>query len=298
MAASNELKVGVLVLLAGIVLVGGTLYLREWQAGSGLRTWKVGFGQVGGLSNGDPVLVQGVRRGSVDDIQLRHGQVIVSLKVKKDVVLTRNSAVEITVLGLMGERVVNIAQGPPDVAEWPADSFFPGLYASGTTEVMGTLGPILINVDSALQSVRLVAEDMRASGALQHAVHNADRSVTEMSQMVTENRAQLHAAVSNLEASTTALRHFTDTRAAKMESTVDGFAAASDELKHITAQFDSASSRLNETAGRLQRGEGTLGKLSQDSTLYVEMRRTATELHDLVADIKKNPRKYIRLSVF
>jgi phospholipid/cholesterol/gamma-HCH transport system substrate-binding protein len=56
---------------------------------------------------------------------------------------------------------------------------------------------------------------------------------------------------------------------------------------------------------RLERGEGSLGKLTKDDQLYKEMndsvasmRRSANEIAELVADIKKNPKKYLNLRIF
>jgi hypothetical protein len=49
---------------------------------------------------------------------------------------------------------------------------------------------------------------------------------------------------------------------------------------------------------RLSRGEGTLGMLSRDSTLYREATLTVVQLRTLLADIQANPRRYFRYSVF
>ena len=57
-------------------------------------------------------------------------------------------------------------------------------------------------------------------------------------------------------------------------------------------------SGLDSAMSRLQRGDGTLGKLTMDSTLYVETTAAVSELRALLADIRVNPRKYFRFSVF
>jgi phospholipid/cholesterol/gamma-HCH transport system substrate-binding protein len=49
---------------------------------------------------------------------------------------------------------------------------------------------------------------------------------------------------------------------------------------------------------RLQAGQGTLGMLTRDSALYVETTETMRALHQLIADIQVNPRKYFKFSVF
>jgi phospholipid/cholesterol/gamma-HCH transport system substrate-binding protein len=50
--------------------------------------------------------------------------------------------------------------------------------------------------------------------------------------------------------------------------------------------------------GRMERGEGTLGRLSVDETLYVSMNSVALTLNALLADLQANPKKYINISIF
>jgi phospholipid/cholesterol/gamma-HCH transport system substrate-binding protein len=51
-------------------------------------------------------------------------------------------------------------------------------------------------------------------------------------------------------------------------------------------------------SGRVERGDGSLGKLVNDPVLYDDAKASVAELKALIADIKKNPRKYIHLSIF
>jgi phospholipid/cholesterol/gamma-HCH transport system substrate-binding protein len=51
---------------------------------------------------------------------------------------------------------------------------------------------------------------------------------------------------------------------------------------------------------RLEAGEGTAGKLLHDQQLYDNMNSAITELNGLLADIRKDPKKYlqVRVSIF
>jgi phospholipid/cholesterol/gamma-HCH transport system substrate-binding protein len=57
------------------------------------------------------------------------------------------------------------------------------------------------------------------------------------------------------------------------------------------------SAKVDEVVAGLNRGEGTAGKLLRDEALYENMNRAVTELRDLLADIRKDPKKYLRVSV-
>jgi phospholipid/cholesterol/gamma-HCH transport system substrate-binding protein len=60
----------------------------------------------------------------------------------------------------------------------------------------------------------------------------------------------------------------------------------------------SASARMDSTLARIEQGEGNLGKLSKDEQLYQNLQGSLGRLNELIADIQKNPRKYFSFSVF
>ena len=61
---------------------------------------------------------------------------------------------------------------------------------------------------------------------------------------------------------------------------------------------DASLKSLEEVTARLERGEGTAGKLLSDRELYDRLNRTVEDLNLLVKDIKENPKKYVKFSLF
>jgi len=59
-----------------------------------------------------------------------------------------------------------------------------------------------------------------------------------------------------------------------------------------------AVASLNTILGRMERGEGTLGRLSTDESLYEEVEATVRTLRELLADVKANPGRYLKIEVF
>ena len=62
-------------------------------------------------------------------------------------------------------------------------------------------------------------------------------------------------------------------------------------------RLSSNSTQLQAILARLERGEGTAGKLLSDTLLYRDARNLVTRLDSLVTDFQKNPRKYINLRI-
>ena len=69
-------------------------------------------------------------------------------------------------------------------------------------------------------------------------------------------------------------------------------------LERLTSRLDSLRATLQSVSGKVDRGDGSLGKLVNDPKLYDEAKATVTELKALIADIKANPKKYVNVRVF
>ena len=79
---------------------------------------------------------------------------------------------------------------------------------------------------------------------------------------------------------------------------VDKFASAADKMDVLASRIDSLRAVLQSVGGRVDRGEGTLGKLVNDERLYAELNTSVQSFKALIEDIKKHPRKYLKFSVF
>jgi phospholipid/cholesterol/gamma-HCH transport system substrate-binding protein len=69
-------------------------------------------------------------------------------------------------------------------------------------------------------------------------------------------------------------------------------------LNRTSVALDRAATSLEAVLARVNAGEGTLGRLSRDDSLYVALTRAASEIGLLAADIRANPRKYLNLEIF
>jgi phospholipid/cholesterol/gamma-HCH transport system substrate-binding protein len=74
--------------------------------------------------------------------------------------------------------------------------------------------------------------------------------------------------------------------------------AITQRLDATVVSLDQASTSLATVLGQLERGDGTLGRLLQDATLYENLNAAATNLNALAEDIRENPRRYINVRVF
>ena len=69
-------------------------------------------------------------------------------------------------------------------------------------------------------------------------------------------------------------------------------------LARTSDSLDRAVASLRAVLDRIDRGEGTLGRLSTDDSLYQNLNRAAESVSALLDDVRANPKKYINVSIF
>ena len=104
--------------------------------------------------------------------------------------------------------------------------------------------------------------------------------------------------MTNLNAASRTAKALTTDREAGLKQTLDSFERSAVSMERLTARLDSLRGALQSVSSKVERGDGTLGKLVNDPKLYEDARASVANLNLLIADIKKNPKKYISLHIF
>jgi phospholipid/cholesterol/gamma-HCH transport system substrate-binding protein len=163
---------------------------------------------------------------------------------------------------------------------------------------MGELGETVSSVRNLSDQLAKVAAMMSPDGQLAHTITNFHRTSEELQLVVSENRAQFRETMRNFtDASGTAKRLTTD-READLRKAIDNFASSAEKMDQLTGRLDSLRAVVQTVASRVEGGEGTLGKLIKDEQLYADLNSTVQSMKVLIEDVKKNPKKYFKFSVF
>ena len=85
---------------------------------------------------------------------------------------------------------------------------------------------------------------------------------------------------------------------ASVDSTVQNLQATSQNMAALTSELRQTTTQMNGLLAKLDRGEGTAGKLLTDTLLYRDVRNLVGRVDSLTADFKRNPKKYINLRIF
>lgn len=297
MSRSTELKVGITVLLAIITAIVCVVWLKEMSLHAKKRVYRVAFPNTGGLAASDEVRVNGLRKGQVRDMRLAGDHVLVELELASDVTLTRDSRVAIRDLGMMGEKVISIDLHPTGGAYGPRDTV-QGHYEAGLGEVMGRLGMTVETVTAMAEDLRDLTHSLNQGGQLEEVVRNFGATSRELRSLVTENRAALNQTLRNFSDASRTAKSLTTDREGQLRQALDNFSTAAEKMDRLSGRLDSLRVVVQTLATRVNSGEGTLGRLVNDDKLYDDLSSSVSSLRALIEDVKKNPKKYFKVSMF
>jgi phospholipid/cholesterol/gamma-HCH transport system substrate-binding protein len=294
---TTEIQVGVTVVAALVVLIWGVTWLREFKIGKRVRVWTVSFPQTGGLGPNDEVQVNGIRKGSVSSIQLAGDHVVVHLALERDITLTRDSRVAIRNVGLMGEKVIAVDLRPTGGVYTDRDTVA-GLFEPGMGEFMANAGPSVDALNRVILSLDRLVTRLDREGDLDRTVANARKLSDELLQAAREDRVLLRETLANARDASRTAKSLTTGREAQLKETIDALERSTRNFERLTVKMDSVLATYQQVGEKANRGDGTAAALLNDRKLYDETRATLASLKELIEDMKKNPKKYVHLSIF
>lgn len=292
-----ELKVGLVVVLAIAILVVGLIWVKGIRFNQTKHTCSVIFPDVGALKVGDPVSVSGVEKGKVKKTQLYQGDVLVILELTTDVVLKQDARFTVKNIGLMGERFVAAQTGYSDTL---LDLSKPirGYYDTGIPEVMGRMGEVIDQLSRLVGNLEGVLGTEWSRESMTQTIRNLKELSQNLNALLDKNKGKFDQTMDDLSYSSAELKKIISENKKKIQTTVDNFGEASIKLDNLVTTLDTVSISLKKLTSKIERGEGTLGQLVNDTTLYEQIKKTTQHVDDLILDIKKNPKKYLKVSIF
>jgi phospholipid/cholesterol/gamma-HCH transport system substrate-binding protein len=298
MKRRDEVSVGIVITVAVIVLLLGTLWLIRGGLKNGypLHT-RFAWGQ--NLKQGQPVLLAGVSVGYVGDVTLRRdGYLDVLIRVFDQYTIPKGSVATVKSIGIFGD--VAVALTPPEPV--PAAS-----YAPDDTVPPGPstadINVIMDRVDSIGRSVSVLTKALEVevvqAGTLKD-INKIMASTAKLStQLQTVVAEQSRNATQTLAAFRDVATHInTVADSAQIAASLNHVREITENTARLSANLDSTNSQLRALLGQAQRGNGTVGKLLSDTLVYSDIHRVLSQMDSLIADIKKNPKKYINLRLF
>ena len=281
----QEVTVGALVVSGIAIFVLGSMWLGGRSLKAGESQVQVQFANVGNLKRGNPVKVSGVTLGSVQEIEFQSmGKVLVSLSLDPRIAPKADASAQMSSVGLVGDLVINFDPGTA------ADPLPAGTVIQGTQERgLMTVGQELADqAKGVLTGVQDVANKQLADD-----LHNTLTSIQRLTDTYGNTKTGPSAELTSTLQSLQGVSRRLDSTLADpaIKRTIAQTESLTIRFNTLADQLAGTGTRIDSILGKVNRGEGTVGRAMNDSTLYVQLRDLSASLKAFVDDLRRNPGK-------
>ena len=291
----KEAQVGAFVLLGLISFVIVLFWMTDPATLRGRYMLVTEVDNAGGVRSGDPIQMQGVNIGRVHDFEmLDDNRVVITMEIEGEWGIPIGSQTVMGEAGLFGGRSLIIERGPG-----------PGIYAEGDTllgegasgsGLLSSVDELSAQAQTVLGSLNSMLNDSTV-GAVQGSAQELQTLLAQLSAVTSEQRVALQELTTSLNAAAQGIES-ASAAGPEIASAAARADSAMTQLRTTSESLDAATASLNTILTRMEEGEGTLGRLSTDESLYVNLNTAAESLNALLTDLQENPNKYINISIF
>jgi len=301
-ARSQAAKVGLFVLLTGAAAYGIYRFVSPQVSGAEGYSVHAYIHDATGLATRSRVTIAGIPVGTLESIKLENGAARLDVKVRKDIVLYENGTLGKKSASLLGESVVVLTPGEPPAPKLrDGDEIRTMADDASPAEIMNEVKQIADSVrEVAAQLAKSIGTEQGGQN-IREILQNLAESTGALNQTIRENREVLGDILHNVDAIT---KNANPEMAQILENVrvvtqdvrdlmaANGRGEPNGRLRDTIDRLDEASKSLQSTlehadsiAGRIDRGEGTIGKLTKDDALINEVQGVAEGVNDYVQNI-------------
>jgi phospholipid/cholesterol/gamma-HCH transport system substrate-binding protein len=299
-------KVGLFVLMTGAAGFGIYRFINPESGGGGGYVVHAFIRDATGLATRSRVTIAGIAVGTLDSIRLVNGEARLDVKVHGDVALYENATLGKKSASLLGEALVVLTPGTPDR---------PKLHDGDEIHVMpeeATAGQIMDEVKEIADSLRAVAQQLAKSIGTEQGgqdirviLHNLADATDAINQTIHEDRGflndtlrnvdeiartanpELSQILENVRIVTQDARQLLAAQGQNPEAQKGDLRDTFERIDRASKSLESALAHVDSITGRIDRGEGTVGRLTKDDALINEVQGVAEGVNDYVQSLTR-----------
>lgn len=312
MKLSKEIKVALLAIVAGFILFMGVRFLKGTEVFSQNNTYYVVYSNIEGLTESNPVFINGYKVGQVLKINLlqqRGNELLVTMNVQKDIVVGEGASTSLVSSDLLGSKALYLNVGDVSRPLDDGDTLKSNVEQGIVERVQAQALPIAEKLDSTLARFNEIigAGDQKEMSnilgilvgdttSVSRTVDNLEMTLSSVTGLLQRNERRLDATLANFQLLSEQLGDSETGLGAlltKLNRTMDSL-----QLQPTMEKLDAIAQNLNDITAKMNEGQGSMGKLINDDSLYTNLNSTAADLDSLMIDLRENPKRYVHFSLF
>jgi phospholipid/cholesterol/gamma-HCH transport system substrate-binding protein len=314
MRISNITKVGILVVATFAMLIWGISFLKGKNFFKQENEYYVIYDRVDGLSKSASVMLNGLKIGQVRSVifDQKTTKIIVKFAIGEEFTLPDSTVAQIMSSDLMGTKAIDLTYGKSTKFHEKGDTLISAIEESLKDQVSLQMLPIKVKAESLMSSMDSVLaviqsifnEGTRANisqtfTSIKMTIENLEKTSVTLDTMLRNEKGKIGKIFSNIEFITYNLKNNNQ----HITNIITNFSTLSDSLAKVNisktlTQADKALKNANEILTKINTGEGSMGMLLNNDTLYNNLESSAHSLNKLLDDMQKNPKRYVHFSMF
>jgi len=309
---SNETKVGTIAVVAVTLLILGFNFLKGKKLFSSSKDVIARFENVQGLTNSNPVMVNGLQVGTVYSLSPSKDmrEILVTLNITSDINIPSNS-IAVIKPSLLGITSLDINLGNAQTYLKHKDTISTMANAGTLDNILKKVDPVLFEVTNAVSSLDSFLKNMnsivdpRAKNNIGSALDNLNKITTSLTLSAASLEILLNTQTGTMAKTLNNLSSVTGNLASNNDK-ITGVITNLDktatnlsqlDLKGTLDSLNGTISNLKSLVGKLNSNDGTIGLLLNDPNLYKNLASTANKLNLLIDDVRVNPKRYVNISI-
>ena len=223
------------------------------------------------------VKTNGVNVGKVSSIELLTNSTKVVLAVDKGVKIPKGSTIEIRTVGFLGDKFIEIKRTDEGELLHPGELIPRNRDTADLNEVIAVIGKIAKDVKKVTGALAETLGDEEGQKSVNEIVDNIREFTRDAKEILADNKGDVRRAVANIEKFSRSLNEVLNV---ENKEKIDRILASFDDSM---LQVKGATTNINLISEKVQKGEGTIGRLVNDDKTLTEVEGAIKELRDVMA---------------
>ncbi len=314
MKISKEVRVGIVTVIAIGFFIYGFNYLKGRDLFSTQRKFYAVYNDIDGLVEANPLMINGYKVGLVGKIKLTQdttSHIVITLLLDDEVLIPKNSIAKVISSDILGSKAVQLILGSGTDYANDGDTLVSAQEDNLKQSVNKTIAPLqkkaeglIASIDSVMVVVQQVFNEntrqnlTKSFESIKLAIASLETTSYRLDTMVIGEKMKISSILTKVNVLATTLASNSD----KLSNLINNFSNISDSLakSNLMSTINNADKAMAQVSGimnKINRGEGTMGMLINNDSLYRKLDKSAADLDKLLLDLRINPKRYTQNSI-
>lgn len=315
MKFSKDAIIGLVVVGAIVILIWGVNFLKGFNLLSTEQVFYAKYERVDGLKSSSPVTLKGYKVGQIRSIKFdgaSANHLLVEFSISDQFKLPVNTSARIISSDIMGSKEIRIIPGTSKQILNSGDTLQGSIEGDLKEQVSMQMLPLkrkaerlMSSVDSVLSVIQYIFNEStqkdisQSFNSISKTIKSLENTSENLDTIVSGQKNHMENIIANVDSITNNLKE----NNSNITSILSNFSSISDSLSsaNIAQTINQAQTTLiqtNKILNKINSGEGSMGLLLTNDTLYMNLEAASNSLNNLLIDLKHNPKKYMHFSLF